>query len=82
MMHPKMVRRILTVAREKLTPDERDGFFTYFQYLKNKNDNAPRAKKRALEELLLIALSEYLPDTWQTSGRRRTQQYLKFEVSN
>ena len=72
MMHPKMVRRILTVAREKMTPDERDGFFTYFEYLKTKNDKKPRSEKRALEELLLLALMEYLPQRWRLVDHRHT----------
>ncbi len=73
MMHPKMLRRILTVAREKLTSDEQYGFFMYFRYLKKKNEKAPRREKRTLEELLLLALVEYLPQRWRFT--RKPQSY-------
>lgn len=64
-MHPKMFRRILTVASEKLTSDERYGFFVYFEELKARNAKAPQDKKRTPEELLLEVLSVYLPERWQ-----------------
>jgi|SoiMethySBSTD1v2_1073268.scaffolds.fasta_scaffold373883_2 hypothetical protein len=70
MMHTKMLRRILAVASEKLTPDERYGFFTYFELLKKRNDKAPQDKRRRIEELLLLALSTYLPQRWRDIRHR------------
>jgi hypothetical protein len=46
MMHTKMLHRILTVASEKLTLDERYGFFTCFELLKKRNDKAPQDVRR------------------------------------
>ena len=65
MMHPKMLRRILTVASEKLPLGDRVAFLMYFELLKAKNAKAPYGKKRTTEELLLEVLSAYLPDRWQ-----------------
>lgn len=70
MMHTKMLRRILAVASEKLTLDERYGFFTYFELLKKRNDKAPEDEKRTIEELLLLALSAYLPQRWRDRRHR------------
>lgn len=70
MMHTKMLRRILAVASAKLTPDERYGFFTYFELLKKRNDKAPEDKRRRIEELLLLALSTYLPQPWRDIRHR------------
>ena len=72
MMHPKMLRRILTVTTEKLTSDEQYGFFMYFRDLKDKNNIAPQSEKRALEEILLLALMEYLPQRWRWKAPKRT----------
>jgi hypothetical protein len=66
MIHPKMLRRILSIASEKLTPDDRYGFFAYFEFLKKQNENAPARKKRQLEDLLLRALLTYLPERWRS----------------
>jgi hypothetical protein len=54
-------RRILTVAREKLAPNERFGFVAYFDVLKRTNEKAPQHQKQAIEELLVQALAAYLP---------------------
>ena len=71
MMHPKMLRRILTVASERLTPDNRYAFFTLFELLKNQNQTVPQARKKSLEELLLTALLAYLPERWRyVAGKR------------
>ena len=67
-----MLRRILTVAKEELTSDEQDGFFKYFHYLKKKNDIAPARQKRTVEELLLLALMEYLPQRWRLTRKRQS----------
>jgi len=61
MMHPKMLRRILTFASNKLNENERYGFFVYFEQLKLMNDRLSIDHKRKLEELLLDALSLYFP---------------------
>jgi hypothetical protein len=60
-----MLRRILAVASEQLTRDEKYGLFTYFELLKKRNDKAPEDKRRPIEELLLLALSAYLPQRWR-----------------
>ena len=73
MMHPKMLRRILAVASDKLTQQESYGFFVYFELLKKQNEEMPRDQRRALEELLLAALSVYLPGRWRHMGRHRGQ---------
>ena len=72
MMHPKMLRRILAVASETLTLDDRYGFFVYFEALK-KNEKAPQDKRRTIEELLILALSTYLPQRWWRILRHRAR---------
>jgi len=69
-MHTKMLGRILAVARQQLTTDERYGFFTYFEFLKKRNDKAPEETKRTIEELVFLALSTYLPQRWRDLRHR------------
>ena len=71
MIHPKMLRRVLLVASEKLTPDNRYQFFSLFELLKRHNETAPQARKRNIEELVLAALVTYLPDRWRKIARRQ-----------
>jgi|SoiMethySBSTD1v2_1073268.scaffolds.fasta_scaffold85353_4 hypothetical protein len=73
MMHPKMLRRILAVASDKLTQHDRYGFFLYFELLKKQNEKTPRDQRRTMEELLLAVLSAYLPGRWRHIARRRSQ---------
>lgn len=72
MMHPKMLRRILAVASDRLTQEARYGFFTYFEFLKKQNEKAPRDQRRTIEELLLTVLTTYLPQRWRRIERQRT----------
>ena len=54
MMHPKMLRRILTVASEKLPLADRVAFLMYFELLKAKNAKAPYDKKRTAAGVLPV----------------------------
>ena len=72
MMHAKMLCRILAVASERLTQQDRYGFFIYFELLKKQNERAPQDKRRRIEELLLIVLSAYLPGWWRQFAGQRT----------
>jgi len=74
MMHPKMLRRILAVISERLTPDGRYEFFTYFKLLKRQNEKERQNQRRTIQELLLVVLSAYLPERWwRRIERNRTQ---------
>jgi hypothetical protein len=72
MIHPKMLRRILSVASERLTPGDRHGFIMYFELLKEENDKARLGEKRRPEELLLEVLTAYLPTPWRRIAKHRS----------
>jgi hypothetical protein len=69
-MHKRMLRRILAVTSDKLTQQERYGFFSYFALLKQQNEKAPQNQRRRIEELLLAVLTAYLPQRWRRIVRR------------
>jgi hypothetical protein len=73
-MHKKMLRRILAVTSDKLTQQERYGFFTYFELLKKQNEKAPRDQRQRIEKLLLAVLAAYLPQRWRRIERQRTHE--------
>lgn len=73
MMHPKMLRRILAVASERLTPEDRYGLFVYFEMLKKSNERASPHQQRQLEELVLQALLTYLPERWRNVDAGHTR---------
>jgi hypothetical protein len=60
-----MLRRILAVTSDKLTQQERYGFFSYFELLKKQNEKTPQNQRRTIEELLLVVLAAYLPQPWR-----------------